>query len=100
MPDDSAEHPLRVVEGKTFVKERIVLDGYRYSRCAFSDCEIVYSGGWFSLDDCKQSGTTFQFSEAAHRTLQLLRLLCDDPLSRSQLFPTWLPKGSGNLDVN
>lgn len=90
MPDDSAERPLNVVEGKTFEKERIVLDGYRYSRCAFLNCEIAYSGGWYSLDGCKMSGCRLVFSHAAHRTLQLLQGLCNNPESRSQLFPAWI----------
>ena len=90
MPDDSAEHPLHVVEGKTFEKENVVLDGYRYSRCVFSNCQIAYSGGWYYLDDCKVTGCGFLFSGAAHRTVQLLQGLCkNNPEVRSQLFPSW-----------
>jgi hypothetical protein len=100
MPDDSAEHPLHVVEGKTLSKERIVLDGYKYSRCVFSDCEIAYSGGWYVLDNCTQSGCHFLFSGAAHRTLQLLRGLCENPKARSELFPSWLLWKRDNRKMN
>lgn len=100
MPDDSAEHPLHLIEGRTFEKERIVLDGYGYSRCVFSDCVIAYSGGWFSLDQCTQSGCHVELKDAAHRTLQLLQGLCNNPESRSQLFPAWTSWGRDGPKLN
>jgi hypothetical protein len=91
MPENFPEHLLKVVEGKTFEKQTIVLDGYTYSRCVFLRCQIVYSGGIFHTHECKFSpGCTMELLDAAGRTGSLIQGLCDTiPSLRSQLFPNW-----------
>lgn len=91
MPENFADHLLKVVEDKTFENERIVLDGYTYARCTFLRCRLVFSGGLFSMPGSKYSpGCTVELLDAAARTANLLQGLCDtSPGIRSQIFPNW-----------
>src|ERR1700688_1330075 len=94
MPENLPSLPaplLRVVEGKTFENEPVVLDGYTYSRCVFLRCRIVYSGHPFHLHECKfLNGCLFEFRDAANSTLGLIQQLCNSqPEFRLQMFPDW-----------
>ena len=94
MPENLPPLPpplLRVVEGKTFENETVVLDGYTYSKCVFLRCRIVYSGHLHHLHECKfLTGCSFEFRDAAYSTLGLIQKLCNShPEFRSQFFPDW-----------
>jgi hypothetical protein len=86
-----AESLLRVVENRTFRQEKVVVDGHSFSKCIFFQCHLVYSGGAFHQHDCQLSpGCHWEFLDAAHRTLNMIRSLCDTiPSIRSELFPNW-----------
>jgi hypothetical protein len=82
---------LKVVENKIFRQQKVTLDGYMFSKCVFVQCEIVYSGGYYETHECELSpGCRWAFEDAANRTLEMIRTLCDTNSElRSQLFPNW-----------
>jgi len=88
---------LSVVENKRFEREKVILDGHLFSKCVFVKCTLVYSGGEYNTHECAMSpGCQFEFLDAANRTLNTIRMLCDTiPSLRSELFPNWR---SWNLD--
>ncbi len=63
---------------KTFVGERIILDGHTYDGCTFERCELVFNGAAAttltnnSIIDC-----TWRFEGSAALTLAFLRALVE-----------------------
>jgi len=41
-----SRRPLEVIEKKTFINEKVLLDGYKYVDCIFDNVSIVYNGGF------------------------------------------------------
>ncbi len=60
------------VEGTTFERNDVPIDGFEYVACEFRDCKIVYRGGQFSIGQCHFPGSTFVFEGAARNTLDFL----------------------------
>jgi hypothetical protein len=59
--------------GKTFTRERIVLDGNAYENCTFNECELVYSGGETLLDNVNVRDPSFTFGGPVMLTLGTLQ---------------------------
>jgi hypothetical protein len=61
-------------EGKAFNDATIKLDGNEYSNCNFTRCVLVYGGGELpTLNANTFTGSTWQFDDAAARTVSFLR---------------------------
>ena len=70
----ATQFKLPVMSNKTFDKQPIKLDGWRYERCKFIDCKMVYSGGPVEVSECEFSGETqWDFRGVAATTLVVLR---------------------------
>jgi hypothetical protein len=41
----TVQKPLTTVTGKLFKNERVMLDGFKYTRCTFENVTLVYNGG-------------------------------------------------------
>jgi hypothetical protein len=66
---------LPVINGKTFTRQIVVLDGTRYENCRFDHCTIVYSGGPADLSACAFSpNTIWDFRNNAALVIQTLQL--------------------------
>lgn len=62
--------------GKTFVDERIVLDGVVYERCVFRHCVLVFSAqGDVGLHGCEYDRCRWEFGGPALLTVAFLRAL-------------------------
>ena len=62
----------QVIE-QTFNGVSVNMDGSAYQRCQFVDCTLVYSGGEIpSIENCAIANCSWQFADAAHRTLRFL----------------------------
>lgn len=66
-------------EKRTFEGETIRLDGNTYSGCDFRRCTIAFGGGVVQMDGCSFDGCTWQVTDAALRTLQVLGMLRQTP---------------------
>lgn len=67
---------LRVVKGKTFQNQRVIMRGSRYEDCTFILCHMVYDGeGLFSFDNCTFVECNWSFEGAAENTLEFLAAL-------------------------
>ena len=65
----------RSVEDKT-ITGRVKLDNTRFERCRFRDAVLVYAGGAPPLlRNCSFENTSFEFADAAGRTLALLQAM-------------------------
>jgi hypothetical protein len=59
---------------ENFEGQRVDLDGNRYTRCNFTNCTIVYSGGDIPiLSHCNFYSENWRFEGPAERTLTLLQ---------------------------
>ena len=66
--------PLRIVEGKTFNNEDVVLDDCSHKRCVFNKCRLVYRGRDARLFECAFSpDCTWSLEQSAALTIQVLR---------------------------
>ena len=53
-----------------------VIDGNQYTECKFENCQMIYRGGDIpSIKSCHFNNCTWQFEEAAERTLVFMRLI-------------------------
>lgn len=66
---------LQEVRDQEFTEDQVVVDGKRFIDCTFSDCEVVFKGGHFTLENCDLHGLRFQLEGAALRTLKLLSVI-------------------------
>jgi uncharacterized protein YjbI with pentapeptide repeats len=56
--------------GKTIANVTEIIDGNRYERCRFENCNLVFRGGEIPhISDCNFDNCTWQFADAAERTL-------------------------------
>lgn len=52
--DDLSEFLMKAVRGKTFIGQRVVLDGKSFIQCHFKDASLIIEGnGLFEMQDCK-----------------------------------------------
>jgi hypothetical protein len=56
--------------------QTVVLDGESFSRCQFTACRLVYSGGEPpKFDGCRFEACDWKFDDAAAQTLSHLKLM-------------------------
>jgi hypothetical protein len=61
---------------QTKSKTTEVIDGNQYTECRFENCQLVYRGGEIPrISRCHFENCTWQFEEAAERTLLFLKFL-------------------------
>lgn len=63
---------MAVFENNTFVGQRIQIDGHQYVRNTFRNCILVYGGGPLHMTDNQLETVTWEFVDAAARTVRLL----------------------------
>lgn len=65
---------LPIVQGKTFTRERVNLDGTHFIDCNFAECTIVYSGNAVRVEGCIFTpNTRWELRESAGMTIEVLR---------------------------
>ena len=64
------------IVGERFDRERVVLGGRRFERCAFADCELVFDGRPVRLVDGSFERCRWTFEGAAAVTLDFVGVLC------------------------
>jgi hypothetical protein len=63
-------------QGKTYTGESVLVDGQEFSRCTFSKCTFVYSGGEIPVFDHSQiDACSWRFDGHAERTIHLMAAL-------------------------
>jgi hypothetical protein len=67
---------LPVIAGQTFTRTDVRLDGKRFEKCKFINCQIFYSGGLAEASACEFSpDTVWRFEGAAGITMAVLQQL-------------------------
>lgn len=65
---------------QTFNGVSVNTDGNAYQRCQFANCTLVYSGGEIpSMEHCSIANCTWQFADAAQRTIRFLGAFYTNP---------------------
>jgi len=63
-------------KSETFTGATEVIDGNQYVDCRFENCQLVYRGGGIpTISGCHFENCTWQFDEAAERTLIFMKSL-------------------------
>lgn len=62
------------VKGQWFHRQRISLDGYKFEKCRFDNCELVTDKGTFAIDHSFFQGCSFLFTGEAQRVVKLFHL--------------------------
>ena len=58
---------------RAFNGEQVQVDGVTFRNCSFTDCTLTYSGGPRPMfHNCHFDNHTWQFSDAAQRTLEYM----------------------------
>ena len=61
---------------QTFSKSAEVIDGNQYTDCRFENCQMIYRGGEIPrINKCHFETCTWQFEDAAERTLLFMKFL-------------------------
>jgi hypothetical protein len=64
------------ISDQSFTNTPEQLDGKKYLRCKFASCTLIYAGGEIpSMDTCTLTNCTWQFADAAERTMAFLRAI-------------------------
>jgi hypothetical protein len=63
---------MELVSDQTFEKVTVQLDDRMYLRCRFVECDLMYGGGDFHLEDCSLDRCTLKPFGSAARTIALL----------------------------
>lgn len=72
--DNSKPFRLQCIRDHTFSKEQVGLSGYRYERCKFIECTLLYVGGPGEMSDCYLSpNTVWQFGGPVPMILETLQ---------------------------
>ncbi len=67
---------METVEGRTFENERVILDGRKFVRCAFTGCTLVYTGTEsLGLEGCTMNSCNWSFEGPAGNTLEFMRAI-------------------------
>ena len=61
-----------IINGDTYINQKIVLDGKSFRDCIFQNCILIYGGGQLSMVGNKLFGVKWEFVDAAARTLGLI----------------------------
>lgn len=64
---------MKLVSDRTITNDTVVLDDTNFTNCKFLNCKIQYGGGAFVFNNSKTCKRSFDFVDAAFRTIQLLR---------------------------
>ena len=73
---DPKTFTLPVIADRTFTRETVALDGFRYERCNFAECVIQYSGGPADVSDCIFApNTMWDFRAGAALTIETLKMV-------------------------
>lgn len=76
-----AATPFPVV-GQWYLKKRINLDGYTFTRCHFDKCELYVAKGNFFFDQCKLTSCTVLFDKDAYNAVQLFNIFTTESWSK------------------
>ena len=61
---------------QTMNKSVEIIDGNQYTECRFENCQLIYRGGEIPrISQCHFENCTWQFEEAAERTLLFMKFL-------------------------
>ncbi len=67
---------LSLRHGETITKTSLIVDGQRFVRCTFVDCQLIYEATIAAdFDDCTFHDCTWTFDGAAERTITYLATL-------------------------
>ncbi len=65
-----------LIKDRSFANSAELMDGNSYHGCKFDKCHLVYRGGAIpNIENCQFHDCTWQFENAAERTLTFLRLI-------------------------
>lgn len=66
------------ITGSVLSGTRLTVDGFKFDRCRFEQCTLVYSGGEIpAFVNCSFADSQFEFEGAAGRTLVLLQAMSE-----------------------
>lgn len=78
------------ISGRWYQKKHIQLDGYKFIRCRFDDCEVITVKGTFDIDHCYFSNCIFQYGDNAQKVLKLYNLIAREARDKwPDLIPTY-----------
>lgn len=65
---------MAVQKNKSIENQTIILDGSEFDHCELRDCTLVFKGQeQVKLEHCRISGCTWEFEDAALRTVMMLK---------------------------
>ena len=69
--------PRKEFDSVHFSRVVVVIDGKKFVKCNFVNCDLVYKGGEVPVfDGCDLNGSLWVFDEAARRSLEWLHRVC------------------------
>ncbi len=60
----------------------VQIDNVSFVKCVFQNCTLVFGGGQVNLDACELNECNFGFSGAAASTLDYLKFLASNPVTK------------------
>jgi hypothetical protein len=64
---------LPVIRTRTFIGQKVALDGTRFENCIFKDCDILYSGGPTETSSCYFENVRWIFEGAAGTVVHVMQ---------------------------
>jgi hypothetical protein len=65
---------MALYKNKTIESQTLILDGNEFDHCELKDCTLVFKGHeQVKLEHCRMSGCTWEFEDAALRTVLMLK---------------------------
>ncbi len=70
---EKPQFELQKIIGITVTRQQVMVDGFRYEKCHFVNCEMQYFGGPAQLSECELSpDTTWKFGGTAGFVISVL----------------------------
>ena len=84
-------------EDKWFNQKRVELDGFRFVRCRFDECELIVRSGNIDIEACVFNNCQFQFQGTAGQIARLDEFARRHSLAARELVPEYHADGSISL---
>lgn len=68
------------ISNQWYNKQSFSLDGYRFIRCHFDNCQLTIAKGTFLFERCKFSNCSFVFEKEAFNVVQTMNMLSSEAI--------------------
>ena len=84
------------VNGQWYNKQNICLDGYRFIRCHFDNCQLTIEKGTYIIEQCRFTNCNFIFAKEAFNIVQMINMLSTEARNR---WPSLVPVYNSSDDT-